>query len=313
MMGQIDSDPGCGTTPAQDQTGNLPFTMLQHVARGGREVTNQGTLRVLVVFVRFADDFDNGTNPDWNNFQILPAWAQTIVDPTVPSSGQQYTTLNLSNFFDRVSGGDGQGQHGMLQIVGDVYYVTTDSNREDYDNEEEVHRHVLEKLDNPSLYNVDFSLYDNWEFIQNGEFFTHQYRPGVGDGKVDYIFMNWRSLQMTGFAGYEGIKGLYLNYGGDFITNDGKRITHYSGSTQFGFITFQRGPFNPYDNRKAKTIYVHAHEFCHYVFGGYHFGQDELGFPRFNDGNVDFFALMTAGAHGNLCAYERYRAGWLNP
>jgi hypothetical protein len=238
MMGQIDSDPGCGTTPAQDQTGNLPFTMLQHVARGGREVTNQGTLRVLVVFVRFADDFDNGTNPDWNNFQILPAWAQTIVDPTVPSSGQQYTTLNLSNFFDRVSGGDGQGQHGMLQIVGDVYYVTTDSNREDYDNEEEVHRHVLEKLDNPSLYNVDFSLYDNWEFIQNGEFFTHQYRPGVGDGKVDYIFMNWRSLQMTGFAGYEGIKGLYLNYGGDFITNDGKRITHYSGSTQFGFITF---------------------------------------------------------------------------
>lgn len=68
--------------------------------RGGREITNQGTLRVLVVFIRFKDDREN--TPTWTDYRILPNWAKTIVDTTVPLNGF-YTSGNLSDFFDRAS------------------------------------------------------------------------------------------------------------------------------------------------------------------------------------------------------------------
>lgn len=73
---QID-DFTCGTTPALDQPGTLPAVMVGTVTRGGREITNQGTLRVLVVYVRFADDVLN--TADWPNYAVLPEWAQRWV------------------------------------------------------------------------------------------------------------------------------------------------------------------------------------------------------------------------------------------
>lgn len=293
---QID-DLTCGTSTALDQPGTLSAAMVGTVARGGREITNQGTLRVLVVYVRFADDVLNTT--DWPNYAVLPTWAQTLVDPSVPPPGGTYTTKNLSDFFDRCSGGDGSGNLGLFRVIGDVYYVTTDQPRSSYTSDAAVHQHVWQKLDNPQgAYRVNFALYDNWRFIKNGEYYNHE---NVPDGKVDYIFMNWRERSYHN-SQWGGIKTLHTS----FTTNDGVTIQLTSGSTQYYYR--DRGPFDAVDTRRARTIYVPAHEFTHYLFGGGHF-DDGGG----NIGNILFFALMSANTSGNMCAYERYRAGWLNP
>lgn len=294
---QVD-DFTCGTTPALDQSGTLPAGMVGTVTRGGREITNQGTLRVLVVYVRFADDVLN--TADWPNYAVLPTWAQTLVDPSVPPLGGTYTAKNLSDFFDRCSGGDGTGNLGLLRVIGDVYYVTTDGPRSAYGSDAAVHQHVWQKLDHPKgAYRINFALYDNWKFMNNGEHYNHQ---NVPDGKVDYIFMNWRERSISYSSQVLGIKTLSAS----FATNDGVTIQGSSGSTQFYYS--DRGPFDAFDTRKARTIYVPAHEFTHYLFGGLHF--DDAGG---NIGNIQFFALMTSNTLGNMCAYERYRAGWLNP
>jgi M6 family metalloprotease-like protein len=299
-LAQVD-DYTCGTTPALDQPGTLPSAMVGTITRGGREITNQGTLRVLVVYVRFADDVLN--TADWPNYAVLPSWAQTIVDPTVPPPGGTYTAKNLSDFFDRTSGGDGSGNLGLLRVVGDVYYVTTDSARSFYGNNNDgaVNQHVWSKLDNPKgSYRINFALYDNWKFIKNGEYYNHE---NVPDGKVDYIFMMWRQQSTyTNGSSWLGIKTVWTS----FTTNDGVTIQSTAGSTQY--YNRDRGPFDAFDTRKARTIYVPAHEFTHYLFGGGHF--DDAGG---NIGNILFFALMSANTNGNMCAYERYRAGWLNP
>lgn len=40
--------------------------------------------------------------------------------------------MNLSDFFDRFSGGDGNGNVGQFHVIGDVVYVTTKQNQSYY-------------------------------------------------------------------------------------------------------------------------------------------------------------------------------------
>ncbi len=190
------------------QNGSLPSTTA--VLRGGREITTQGTLRVLVVFVRFKDDVLN--TPTWPDYNVLPTWASTIVDQQIPSNNI-YPSLNMSNFFDRASGGDGNGNLGVFRTIGDVYYVTTDTNRSYYrESYSAVNEHILTKLNST----VNYGNYDNWTFIKNGELYNHE---NVPDGKVDYIFMIWRGVSPYG-EGNLGIKNLFAD-----LTLDGKTIS----------------------------------------------------------------------------------------
>jgi hypothetical protein len=96
--------------------------------RGGQEKTASGTLRILVVFVRYLDDTLN--TPTWPDYNVLPSWAQTFVDPAIPANNI-FTSKNLSDFFDRSSGGNGNGTLGSFHLIGDVVYVTTLQNRAD--------------------------------------------------------------------------------------------------------------------------------------------------------------------------------------
>lgn len=72
--------------------------------------------------------------------------------------------LTFRIFFDRSSGGDGTGNLGAFQVIGDIYYVTTNHNRSYYSNNGQVNYEVLQKLDHPDSFNVDFRKYDNWTF-----------------------------------------------------------------------------------------------------------------------------------------------------
>ncbi len=279
--------------------GITPASMIGKVECGGKEITNQGVLKVLVVFFRFADDVQN--TPDWPNYNVLPAWCQQFVDVQVPTGAGRYTVKNFSDYFDRASGGDGNGNLGQLKIIGDVYYVTTVNPRSSYTDNTQVHTEVWQTLDNPNgPYKVDFSKYDNWKWRVGGYYFTHQNIP---DGVVDYLFMMWRGAPIYDLPNVEGRKITW----GYFTSNDnGTSIDMYGGSTQYYYG--QRGAFDPLSTPKAKAIYVPAHEFLHYIYGGGHLTDNGT-----NVGNVEFFACMTGNTSGSINAYERYRAGWLNP
>jgi len=300
---QVD-DLHCATTSALSQSGNYQ-PPLNVVRLGGKEITTQGVLRVLVVYVRFQDD--QREYSEWPYYQLLPDYAQYFVDQQVPGPGGTYTPGNFSDFIDRASGGDGNGTLGSFKMIGDVYYVTTDGPRSAYLDDEVVHDHVFSKLDNPiGPYNVNFALYDNWTFISGGNYFLHTPAP---DGKVDYIFMNWRDASKSYGPSVGGIKTIHsFALTNDFNSN-GQQVQIHSTSGGTAYRMYEwGGPFDAYDGRKAHAIFYPGEEFFHYVYGGSHL--DDHGF---NIGNVNYFALMTSNALGNLCAYERYRAGWLNP
>ncbi|MCI0706697.1 MAG: T9SS type A sorting domain-containing protein [Ignavibacteriae bacterium] len=287
----------CGSVNSEG--GTLPSTTT--VLKGGKEITNQGVLKVLVIFVRFADDTQNTST--WPDYTVLPSWATTFVDAQVPDDGI-YTAKNLSDFFNRASGGLGTGLPlGKLKLIGNVYYVTTDNPRSSYTSDGQVNQHVWAKLDPV----INYNLYDNWRFMKDNQQYNHEYLSGSGDGIVDYIFMIWRGASISLGSNVGGYKPLP----GSYTSNDGDAISSRSGSMQFNYRN--KGAFDV----TARTIYDPAHEFMHYIFGGsgnvdsHIDGRVLLGIQ--NIGNVEWFSLMTRGAYGNMSAYERYRAGWLTP
>ncbi|MFZ2325048.1 MAG: T9SS type A sorting domain-containing protein [Ignavibacteriaceae bacterium] len=272
--------------------------------RGGQEKTASGTLRILVVFVRYKDDVENTAT--WPDYNVLPTWAQTFVNPVIPSNGI-FTPKNISDFFDRSSGGDGTGNLGSFHMIGDVVYVTTLKNENEYSlgwgGDTEVFMEVLQTLDNPSgSYNINFKLYDNWQFMRGDTLFNHFYKPGIGDGKVDHIFIINRDDSRLGVAAEKTLENV------NFPSYDGVIVNGNCGSRIFGFK-------NSYT---LNAVGGPAHEYCHYLFGGTqttgHFdGYNYWPWQTTNRGRINSFALMIAANNGWMSAYERYRLGWLNP
>ena len=286
----------CGqTTPVEPPPG-ATYPNLTTVLRGGENKTSTGTLKVLVVFVRFKDDTQNTTS--WLDYNVLPSWASSIVNASIPSNNI-YTPENLSDIFDRASGGNGTGTLGSFKVIGDVYYVTTDENESYYNkpgtakiDAAKVNKHALEKLNSQ----VNYADYDNWTFMQGNKFFTHS---NTSDGIVDHIFMIWRedntSLPTT--AGLSGI-GLANN-----LILDGKTIDkNFSGTQHFDYKN--------YSDQQTRIKFL-AHEYAHLIFGGSHLDHTYTA----NEGNVEMFGLMFGfgGSNTFFNSFERYRAGWLNP
>ena len=193
------------------QLGITPSTSV--MLRGGKEKTATGPLKALVIFVRYLDDVTN--TETWPNYNVLPSWAQTFVNQTIPSNNI-FTPNNLSDFFDRSSGGNGNGTLGVFHVIGDVKYVTTLHNQSYYSNDTQVFTEVFQTLDDPyGAYKVDFKQYDNWQFMSGGTYYNHVYKPGVGDGVVDHIWIINRGSSKDGFGAEKSLAAV------NFTTNDG--------------------------------------------------------------------------------------------
>ncbi|MCC6550924.1 MAG: hypothetical protein IT279_12740 [Ignavibacteriaceae bacterium] len=271
---------------------------------GGKLKTAQGILKVLCVFVRF--NGDNVATDNWPNPSVLPSWAENIVDAEIPQN-QIYSNLNVSNFFDRSSGGDGDGNLGAFQVIGDVIYITTNYPETHYfGNLYAVNEEIFDRLDDV----VDYSDYDNWTFVKRGEYFNHDYAP---DGIVDHIFVFHRNFH--GGNQYGGYSHIDVS---NKLTNDNISITSSSGSTHFNYknMNCPDAAFGP------------GHEYGHYLFGGTQVtghidGRDWQAWKNWtynnnlngwtNYGRVNPFTLMCTGSTGYMSAYEKYRLGWLNP
>ncbi|MGE5433008.1 MAG: T9SS type A sorting domain-containing protein [Syntrophomonadaceae bacterium] len=304
-----------GQTGFTVSSSNLPTSPAMW--RDGYEKTSKNELKVLVVFVRFKDDI-NSTSA-WDNPAVLPYWAQTIVDPNVTAIGSH--PGNLSDYLSLASGGDRYGNIGRFKVYGDVKYVVTSLNRNDYTDdyqyykEEKVMREVMSTLDaSPSSSNVlygsgdvNFAQYDNWTFQSGGLYYTHVYNPSVKDNKVDHIFVVFRGGPLDG-GRYGGEKSLTLY--NTFTTNEGKQIDNGSGCR-----TFYAENGNVVPNM--------AHEYLHYCFAGAHWDDDANPWrddprnpypqPLYNKGRLNSFALECCIGAGFVSTYEKYRMGWLDP
>jgi hypothetical protein len=268
--------------------------------KNGISKTAKDTLRVLVIFIRYKDDSTTTTN--WPSLSTLPSWAQTIVDTSIPSN-HIFTPLNLSDFFDRSSGGDGNGTLGKFHMIGDVYYVTTRYNKSAYPQHGYAVYEALRQLDSAAgPYHVDFRRYDHWKFRNGNVDYNHTYYSGVADSLVDHVFAVFKDVSGATYGGYAD---LYLPT--DFTSNEGVKVKSNAGSTSF----------NAQNSITPGAVTGFSHEYCHNLFKmdqteGHWDGRSYTGWTN-NEGRLNSFALMCAINNGWMCALERYKLGWLDP
>lgn len=260
---------GCDmvTLPLESET--------QQIEYKGKYITSTGTLRVLVVFVRFADD--NETSSIWPDPYVKPAWIQNFVNTNYIPTGTYYPGTVSDYFY--------QNSYANFHVLGDVYYVTLSQNESYY--HEYAHTHSssaarglveMEALNiiDTAPYNVDFSLYDNWKFLD-----TYNIQPGQ-DGILDMCWLITRNLHDQSYtqnsykfgAGWAGLDcsthvrdGVTIKSGGSpaswTLPNSG--ITIFRDLIHFGInpLTYQYGNFT--------NVNIVAHEMTHHFFDGGHY------------------------------------------
>jgi hypothetical protein len=273
----------------------------------GKHITSSGTLRVLVIFVRFADD--NETSAIWPNPNILPEWAQNFVNTDYRPAGNYYPGTASHYFY--------QNSYGNMHVIGEVYYVTTNFNENYYHQYATnygasatrglIQMDALDKLDIPE-YNVDFSLYDNWNRVAD-----YDIRPGP-DGVVDMIWFITRNIHYDptrfdiGWATLDcpthqrdGVTIKGGGFGGFPASGIGMFAPH-----MYRAINASQPPFGTY------PIVNHvAHEISHYFFGFGHFADISYSITstRFSSS----LKTYVGGWRSVYSGYEKWRLGWLEP
>ena len=281
------------------------FTLPKHYV--GRYITSTGILRVLVIFVRFADDIEE--TEIWPDFHLLPDWAQSFVNNKYSSTGDYYPETVSRYFYEN--------SYGKLHVIGDVYFVTTDHDENYYHQlaypsnpkaaRSTIEKEVLDKLDDQP-YNVDFSLYDNWTY--SGEFNNE---PGK-DSQVDMIWFITRNLHDENYKDNYRFGVGYAKLDCPTHFRDGVKII---GSC---FPGSGIGMFEPHVNwainsslksNGSKTIVNHvAHEMTHYLYG-----QHFADLPRKISSSRYSSSLKTyaGGWRSVYSGYEKWRLGWITP
>jgi hypothetical protein len=140
-------------------------------------ITAQGALNVLFIYVQFPDNNYSPGNPNWPKDQP-PAYMNATVDeiwsPTPTSGG-------FTDYFNQMS-------FNSLRVTGRSVSVTTPHSRSWYLQNHwqagAIHREVIQQLDQTT----DFAEFDHWRY--NSEYDL----TNSADGVVDMILMMWRDI-----------------------------------------------------------------------------------------------------------------------
>lgn len=233
-----------------------------------------GTLKILVVLVKFSDDDFLAppiTDPWPLNMNYLPPWGPTLVSSTVQSD---YPDPSLSGYFQDMS-------LNQFHVIGDVYFYEPQFNQSYYYPSSGRHlgylvEEILLHFDNQ----INYSDYDNWSGTLN--------QP---DGFVDMIKICFRNAVMAQLdpPAYQGIMyltGWKQKFGSLSVNTplmlDGVKISPTSSGT------INNGVFDPHYG-----LPVMAHELGHYLFGAVHFS------------GIGFHGLMDGEGTGVASSFER--------
>lgn len=265
--------------------GSTGTTTINLSQTGGLYRTSQGTLRVLVVFVRFKDD--NAYNPHWPAGSP-PNVMNDFIDPNVSTNSSNL--INLTHYFDEMS-------MGTYDIIGEAIYVETPHNKSYYgsypNNRVLAHKDVLQNVVDPL---VNFNDYDNWTYDST---YSHTNQP---DGTVDMIIMVWRGLVITN----NWLGEASLGYGSSYTVEGGTKTIKngFGGSSGSGFTAQDWG-------ERSEKINFHTliHEFAHWLLGANH------PYSNSESSNEHAYWGMLHHSGDGICAntYERERLAWINP
>jgi len=245
----------------------------------GKFVTSTGELRVLFVYIMFADDSDTKSDAWTFSKTQLPDWSTKMINS---STELEFSNDNLTQYFYEMS-------RGNFMLYGDVFpeIIVPKHDQKYYKSISDVNLEVLTTLDGE----IDYSKYDNWSKGKNGKYIN---KP---DGQVDVIFLVYRNFEDRLYFnnGWTAIAHMYLTK--DMETNDGVKIK--TGRLDKGSGIQSRGGKNGFTYMK----YVLAHEFGHFLFGAGHIE------------NVTNLALMTGGpvwnASRGMHSWEREKLDWI--
>ncbi len=276
-------EPLCGMS--QETQGSLPgMSKSNNVLMMAPGITSRipttGTVRALVIFVRFQDTVFQASgchnDPDggWPHTQFgLPNWANNFIDDI---ASPPYTEGSLSDFFYQMS-------DGTFNLIGDIHFYQAANNFSFYNvagGRGILNQEALNALDQTA--NLNYADYD-----------------ADSDGEVDlilFVYRFWGGFPTDPFAGFSGSGVANLGFTGS-ITLDGKTILG-GGTGGFGLgsgVSMHNSTNLGFARRLA------AHETGHHLYGGGHF--DHMGSWGIFDA-VDFIAMS---------AYEKVAIGWVAP
>jgi hypothetical protein len=267
-----------------------------NIPNGGLHIPSLGTLKVLVVFVRFKDD--TGPHNYWpsNGF---PSFANTYLDPNSQTGSSHY--LNLTNYYRTMSTND------RLLVVGEVKNIVTNENRAYYFNAANygstnpryfATKKVLQDQVDPL---VNFNTYDNWSYNSNSNP-PHINQP---DGTVDMIIMIWRGLQFSSIWGGEASLGDISETLPNYTVENGTKTikARFGANLGSGVTVHSNGGKWPEYN-----FHTAVHEVAHWLLGsGHPYGAD-------GPNNHEFWGMLVPASFG-ICAnaYEREKLIWIKP
>ncbi len=169
---------------------------------------------------------------------------------------------------------------------------------------------AFDKLDNPP-YNVDFSVYDNWNKLA-----TYDIQPGQ-DGELDMCWFLTRNIQTTNFPSGQApfdIGWALLDAGTH--TRDGKTIKGGFPGSGIGMfepliyrsVNASQPPFGTYP-----VVNHVAHEMSHYFFGSGHWADGFTFTTITSNRSKSNLKTYVGGWAGVYSGYEKWRLGWMTP
>jgi len=257
---------------------------------GGASIPSFGTVHALVVFIDFPDDTVDVSNAVWP-VGDGPSYLNTFIDPdTSLRSGEHF---NITTYYEQMS-------FNNLHVVGDAYYIQARHPLAWYAADTTLNesipywamRHVLEYMDTAAEYNINFTLFDEWQTTAP---YTHVSTP---NDTVEMVMCAWRrryriSPNSTGGFGDIGWSSLGVigGVGPAFPVDEGlKTITAGSGLHCLDMMNY------------PSCFETPLHEFGHY-----------LGLPHQYDGGVWSVMGQRNSNNGYYCmnSYEREQMGWI--
>lgn len=311
--------PTCGTM-AQDTTDSLvsgglsKATFNPSMQRGGQTIptqTNGEEYRVLVIYIRFPDDFE--TNESWEDYGYIGdnVFGNILSPPGSDPENYPVEPPNLSRYF-------WDNSYGTMRLVGDTIMVTMNHNELYYHDLggawtawERICREALEEADST----IDFNLYNRWVYNNH---YNHTFNPNNPDNRIDHVWFILRNYNWIGNNQFAiNMANLYIQ--GNYVVCDGVRINSglRDGITIFGPNIYTQTTIK--DNNGPTFYGTVVHELAHHMVNltPAHFGDASNNSYNntLNSAEGDFFTgyyASSGNAFGSYGGYEKWRANWLS-
>lgn len=279
----------------------------------GKYKPGKGILRVLFVYIRFADDHTSmsywNSYPNPNTIWDVEPWMALSIDQSTSTNSNNY--FNISNYFSEVS-------RNSFRVIGRAAYIGLPPKSTFTDdgtpNGTPLHGNALRKAANiaaleylDNSIQIDLSYYDKFDYL------SEYHHEETSDGIIDMVYMIYRAPNNHHFitgTGWNKLSGIAsLGGSGQHTLPSGLKVGLGFGGNSSG-VTMNMGNKNS-DKRKERFDDSYIHELGHYLMGGDHPYPGSTSMP--GKGIKGYWGIF--GGHqatNSINAYEQELLGWIS-